>query len=394
MKICMLTTDYLPNIGGVAAHIYNLSRALTIQGHKVVVINPIASKDTSIQRSDDHGFTVYRPGINPDNWMYRNKIIRKKLFSRAALKAYEQAKQEFGDFDIVHQQDYQDTTYAAAHIAKRSPWVWTCHTSRFMRDCNRRFKKKFIASSYRATSGIIAVSDEREQHAQAVFPHKPIVIIPNGVDTDAFSINHKIDRSAYNLSHNDLVVLCPSRMTEKKGVLFLAKAIPQIISETPDISWKFLFLGSTSSANTNSEYIETIKNLLAPFEKNKTVTYLGNLPLHKMPEINGLADIIVMPSLTEGMSLSALEAMSSQKAFVASDVGGMPMIVKNEKTGLLIPPASTEAIVDALTRLAKEPDLREQIALGARELVERSYSWQIIAERTVDFYQSLLNRKT
>src|SRR5690606_26808866 len=186
---------------------------------------------------------------------------------------------------------------------------------------------------------------------------------------------------------DDFVVLCPSRMTEKKGVLFLANAVAPIVNTAPEVPWKFLFLGSTDAVNTNSDYIAAIKTALAPFESSGTVRYLGNLPLNRMPEINRLADIVMMPSLTEGMSLSALEGMASCCAMVVSRVGGLPDVVRHEDTGLLVPATDSQAIVEALVRLARDRSLMQELACNAQTLVRTQYSWKIIAKETLNFYE-------
>lgn len=389
MNICMVTTDYLPNIGGVAAHVFNLSRALTELGHTISVVNPVSDTDESIKQSFEHGFTVYRVGVNPNRWQYRNKIIRKMLLSNAALRGIKQAQKDNGKLDILHQHDYQDTTYAAAKFATDIPWVWTNHTARFLRDCHRRLKTKFIARVYSRTAGIITASKERETQSRLVFPSKPVTYIPNGVDTSVFTPRRESKRAAYGLDENDLVVLCPSRMTEKKGVIYLAQAVEEVSQSTPDISWKFVFLGSSSSVNTNAEYISEIKAILSPFENSGAVRYLGNIPLEQMPEINRLADIIMMPSLMEAVSLSALEGMATGCAMIVSNIGGLPEIVIHEETGLLVPPQDARAISQALIRLAKEPNLRKKLAENAQELAQTQYDWKQIAARTVNFYQSV-----
>lgn len=390
MKICILTTDYLPNIGGVAAHVYHLSRALTRLGHQVAVVNPVARDDTQIESSREDGFLVCRVGVNQNDWAYRNKMIRKLLISRAALRGVEQVREMLGGIDIVHQQDYQDTTYAAARLSNSCPWIWTNHTSRFMRDGKRPLKMKFIALSYGRVSGIIAVSPEREQGARAVFPTKSIVCIPNGVDTESFTDALPSVRSAHGLSDQDLVVLCPSRMTEKKGVLYLAEAIGQILKAAPDYSWKFLFVGSTDAVNTDTDYISRIKQTLAPFERTGAVRYLGNVPLKEMPQIYRLADIVMMPSLTEGMSLSALEGMATGCAMVVTRVGGLPEVIHHERTGLLVPSMNTGAITEALVRLARDAELRRELGHNAQQLVREQYSWTGIARSTLDFYASVI----
>src|SRR5690606_24780139 len=300
-----------------------------------------------------------------------------------------QAQKDWGKLDILHQHDYQDTTYAASKLATEIPWVWTNHTARFLRDCHRPLKTKFIASSYSRTAGIITASKERETQSRLVFPSKQVTYIPNGVNTSVFTNLRESKRAAYGLDDKDLVVLCPSRMTEKKGVIYLAKAVEEISKSTPDISWKFIFLGSSTSINTNAHYISEIKEILSQYERSGVVRYLGNVPLEQMPDINRLADIIMMPSLMEAVSLSALEGMATSCAMVVSDIGGLPEIVVNEETGILVPPKDPHAIAQALIKLAKEPAFRKMLAANAQELAQTQYDWKQIAIRTCNFYRSV-----
>src|SRR5690606_15286898 len=111
MNICMLTTDYLPNIGGIAAHVHNLSVALAELGHKVAIVNPVARDNEQIDVTRANGLVIYRVGINSAKPAFRNKMLRKRMFSKAAQRGIDAAQVDLGRFDVVHQHDYQDTTY-------------------------------------------------------------------------------------------------------------------------------------------------------------------------------------------------------------------------------------------------------------------------------------------
>lgn len=394
MKVCMLTTDYLPNIGGIAAHVHNLSAALAELGHDVVVVNPVAQDDETIEQSRVEGFSIFRVGVKRSAWTFRNKVCRKFLFSKAALKGIAAAEEQFGRFDVIHQHDYQDTTYAAAKRADSSTWIWTNHSSRFLSDFERPFKMKFIRKTYSRVSGAIAVSDELLQKTKSLLPNHAITYIPNGVNTKLFHDGVAVNRADFSLDDQDLVVLCPRRMVRKNGVIYLAQAVDQVLKTAPDISWKFVFLGNTEAVNTDREYIREIKNLLEPFEKTGHVIYLGNIPMEQMPRVNALTDIVMMPSLMEAVSLSALEGMASRKALVVSEVGGLPEIVKHEQTGLLVPPKNPDAIAKALVRLGQAPELRHRLALAGQVLAQNQYSWLAVAERTANFYQQVSQRRS
>ncbi|MGI9293849.1 MAG: glycosyltransferase family 4 protein, partial [Pseudomonadales bacterium] len=143
---------------------------------------------------------------------------------------------------------------------------------------------------------------------------------------------------------------------------------------------------------THSDYIDEIKKLLQSEYTDGRVVYLGNIPLQTMPEVNALADIVMMPSLMEAVSLSALEAMATRAALVASDVGGLPEIVRHEQTGLLVPPRDPPAIAAALVRLGRDSQLRDQLAATGQQLAQEKYSWQAAAQKTLAFYKQLQTR--
>ncbi len=384
----MLTTDYLPNIGGIAAHVYNLSYALQQLGHRVVVINPVAGESAGEEFLDEE-IPLLRVTLNSGQRRFRNKMYRKFLFGRAAMQGIDAAIERFGAPDIIHQHDYQDTTPAGAAWSDRVPWVWTNHSSRFLRDTERGTKIRYTKMRYRKVAGFIAASEERRDKTAALWPRSPLVYIPNGVDTTRFHEDTPVDRSAYGVSNDDFVVLCPSRMVSKKGVLYLAQAVAPVLAKAAEIKWKFVFLASEKAVNTHSGYIDEIKNLLQAEHAADQVVYLGNIPLHNMPEVNALADIVMMPSLVEAVSLSALEAMATRAALIASDVGGLPEIVHHEKTGLLVPPRDSEAIAAALVRLGRDSPLREQLAAAGQQLARERYSWQAAAQKTLAFYEQL-----
>ncbi|MGI9286460.1 MAG: glycosyltransferase family 4 protein [Pseudomonadales bacterium] len=386
----MLTTDYLPNIGGIAAHVYNLSHALQQLGHRVAVINPVAGETAGLGFEGDE-IPLLRVAINSEQRRFRNKIYRKHLFGLAAKEGIHAAIERFGAPHIVHQHDYQDSTSAGAAWSKRVPWVWTNHSSRFLRDYERPMKMQYIKKSYRKVTGFIAVSEELRDKTAALWPASALAYIANGVDTARFHDQVHVDRAAYGLQAEDVVVLCPRRMARKNGVLFLAQAVATVLAAAPEINWKFVFLGSEQAVNTHSDYIDEIKKLLHSEHADGRVVYLGNIPLHKMPEVNALADIVMMPSLMEAVSLSALEAMATGAVLVASDVGGLPEIVCHEQTGLLVPPRDPAPIATALVRLGRDPQLRDQLAAAGQQLAQDKYSWQAAAQKTLDFYRQLQN---
>jgi glycosyltransferase involved in cell wall biosynthesis len=386
MKILMLSDDYLPNIGGIAAHIYHLSRALQALGHETVIVHPVVGGSGPLSdRLEDDLRVIRVPFRTP-----RHKLERRWLSNRAARAGLKHALAHHGPFDLLHQHDHLSTAFAARGLAGRLPWVWTNHTSDFLMDMDKALKRRLVAGVYAKAAGVIAVSQELHDKTEALWKDCfPRAYIPNGVDTARFSPASPPD-AALSLADTGFVVLCPRRMVPKNGVIYLAQATALVLGAAPQVNWRFVFLGSEAAVATNRPYVEEILATLEPARQRGHVLLLGDVPMARMPGLNAAADLVVMPSLMEAVSLSALEAMATRKPLVATRVGGLPEIVHHEQTGLLVAPRDPQALADAILRLQGDADLRARVAEGGYRLATSSYSWASVAARTADFYERCL----
>ncbi|MBM3496086.1 MAG: glycosyltransferase family 4 protein, partial [Armatimonadetes bacterium] len=104
-----------------------------------------------------------------------------------------------------------------------------------------------------------------------------------------------------------------------------------------------------------------------------------------------VADVVVVPSRTEGQGLVALEAMALGVPVVASRVGGLPEVVEDQLTGLLVPPDDWEALADALLRLAMDPSLRARLGEAARLRVRERFSIETLLDRMAELYRATQN---
>ena len=387
----MVSSDYLPNIGGLAAHVYYLGHALQGLGHDVFVINPIGGSSMTVEQVSGSEIPTFRVRFSePDN-----KIAHISRRSFAIVEGLNQIFDKTGSPDILHQHDHRFSTFAMQWASRNTPWVWTNHTSSFLRDYSRgKIRRWLIKNAYRGLDGLITVSNEIYDKSHALWGNSTdIKYIPNGVDTCKFSPEQKIDRGHFGLDDDEFVVLCPRRMAPKNGVIYMARAATQLVERHPDVNWRFVFLGGDPSGDPEKdEYAKKVKVTVSRESLQHRVSLLGNLPLADMPRINACADVVVMPSLMEAVSLSALEGMATQKPVVATNVGGLPQIIHDEETGLLVSPEDPGALADSINRLYRDSELRHDVARRARELVAEQYSWEAIARKTVKFYQNTLSQ--
>ena len=111
-----------------------------------------------------------------------------------------------------------------------------------------------------------------------------------------------------------------------------------------------------------------------------------------VPRILGEADILVRPSLSEGMPLTVLEAMACGLPVVASTVGGNGEAVQDGVTGYLVPPADTRALADRISELLDDPALCRRMGEAGRAIVEAAHSWDQVAEQSLAVYERALHR--
>lgn len=388
MMIIMVTDDYLPRIGGIAAHIYHLSKALIKAGCQVRVLHA-ASEGTGIGRElveEEAGSLPVcrlRTGVRRPGWMRHFDIPW-------ALKTM---KSQLGEVAIVHQHDYLYSSRGVYWFTKLagSKWVWTNHSSMFLMAARQGTFSRRARNLHSRMHGCVAVSREILEVSRAVWRDASIVMdyIPNGVDVEMFtpdgvSIAEPPPKEG---SRKPFVVLCPRRIAPKNGVIYFAKAADILASKHPDVDWRFWITGHMYQ---DSEYAHQILQALERPMLAGQVAFLGAVPHDKMPTVYRRADLVVIPSLVEAVSLSALEAMACGIPVLATSVGGLPEVVKDGCTGILVPPEDAEAIADAVWKVYVHREWASTLAMNAYEMVAREYTWANIAQRTMNFYAKVL----
>jgi glycosyltransferase involved in cell wall biosynthesis len=99
-----------------------------------------------------------------------------------------------------------------------------------------------------------------------------------------------------------------------------------------------------------------------------------------------------MPSLLEATSLSAMEAMSSSKAVLSTDVGGLPFLIRDGENGLLVPPANSKELASGMKKLLIDPELCSRLGKAGRYRVEKNLIWSRIAEQTLSIYERAISK--
>jgi glycosyltransferase involved in cell wall biosynthesis len=117
---------------------------------------------------------------------------------------------------------------------------------------------------------------------------------------------------------------------------------------------------------------------------------LGFVPHEEVERLLARAAVVVLPSHREGLPMALLEAMAHGRAVVATPVGGIPGLVEDGRTGLLVPPGDAGALRAAIDRLLADPELRRRLGEAARERVTELCSWERVVDETIAAYESAL----
>jgi glycosyltransferase involved in cell wall biosynthesis len=136
-----------------------------------------------------------------------------------------------------------------------------------------------------------------------------------------------------------------------------------------------------------------LERLASELRLEGAVRFLGEIPHDEVPAILATIDIFAMPSTWEGFGVSALEASAMELPVVASDIHGIPDVVLDGETGLLVPPADPAALADAIERLARDSSLRRTMGVAGRAYVEREYRWEDNARLMESLYARMLRSR-
>ncbi|HKB68171.1 MAG TPA: glycosyltransferase family 4 protein [Pyrinomonadaceae bacterium] len=373
MRVVMLSNSFPPEIGGIQEHVSNLAQTLARQGHQLKIVTVRRNKSERV-RDNFAGLDVVRvPQLNlPKTLTTQYLAITTALLIAMRLR---------GQADVVHYHTFWPDAFTAFVVNKFVPTVYTAHESRFLLMAEQPRSRRWLKLALRPFQGILAPSTELlEVTRQLGVSPEMSAFIANAVDARKFrpDVSGETVRARYGVPMDHCLILCPRRLVPKNGLEFLIESLPSIRRRFSDVS--VLIAGD----GPEREKLETRVRELGLHD---SVIFAGSRNNDELPEFYAAADIVAIPSLKEATSIAGLEAMASACAVVATNVGGLPEIIEDGVSGLLVPPHDPEALAQAITRLIESPGLRKQLGLAARARVEQKFTWEQVASETTRAYE-------
>lgn len=372
MKVVQVCPMF-PYYGGVERHVAEISRELERKGIEVEIYATDPEWNQPEHEEVD-GFHVFRFRSIAPNYTY---FFAPKLY--LALK-------ELKDVDIVHAHTYQAFPSFAAALAKRTnmlPLVFTPHFhpvgGTITRSILNRIYRPIGQYAFKQSDVIIALSDFEKRCLSTYFKVdlQKIVRIPNGIDTNRFQ-RRRFERK----DSSSKTILYVGRLEKYKGVQYLLQAIAILKKAGHDICLVVVGTGPYKKALLNEAFYLELADCIK-FQENITEDEL--LFLYQ------IADVFVLPSQYEAFSLAVAEAMSCEVPVVATNVGGIPFLIKQNETGLLIdyPPNPFELS----RKILKLLDVNSCIGRQARQHILSYFPLDQCIQRLIEVYEKTTYRK-
>lgn len=289
-----------------------------------------------------------------------------------------------GDYDLMHAHGLKAALLTALASAgrQRLPSVFTLHNTLPSEDT--RWRERLLRWVLGTAKAVVVVSEAQGEDLKRrhLTPLERINTIPNGIALAPIDSAQETDRdeirAGLDIAATDCLVLSVMRIMSAKGIGDLLAAARLLPSSSP---LRFLIAGDGPE---RAHYTKLASSLgLA-----SRLRFLGYR--QDVPQLLQAADLFLLPSHAEGTPLSILEAMAAQRAVVATAVGGIPELVVDEETGLLIPPGEPSAIAAALSRLASNKTLRTRMGEAGRHRVEAHYTQEGMLTELICVYRNVL----
>jgi starch synthase len=378
LRVALLTREYPPEVyGGAGVHVTYLARELA----------PLVDVTVHCQGADRPDAVAHRPWDLLADANQALQVVSADLSMAAAA----------GSAQLVH----SHTWYAnlGGHLASMLygiPHVMTMHSLEALRP----WKAEQLGGGYQVSTwcertsaasaaAVVAVSDGMRADILAAYPeihNERVRVIRNGIDTDEYRPDPGTDvLERYGVDLARPYVIFVGRITRQKGVPVLLRAASRLIPEAQLV----LLAGAADTPEQLAEVTELVDGLRAT--RSGVIWIPEMLPKPEVIQFLTHAAVFAIPSVYEPLGIVNLEAMACGTAVAGSRTGGIPEVVADGETGLLVPPDDPPALAEALNVLLRDPARARAMGQAGRKRAIAEFGWPAIAAQTADLYAELVH---
>ncbi|MEC7899925.1 MAG: glycosyltransferase family 4 protein [Actinomycetota bacterium] len=408
LRIAYLSYRGKPHCGGQGIYTRHLTKALTDLGHSVVVLSgqPYPELDERVELVRLPSLDIFNdhfPMRKPRIWELKTKwdFVEVASFNTGnfseplsfSLRAWEYLKSRRDEFDLVH--DNQCLGWGLTLLQKAGfPLLSTIHhpitVDRRLEIAHSRTlfesfsKRRWYAFTKMQTRvakrmhRVMTVSESSKVDISADHKVDPerIHVVPVGVDPEIFAPVQGVQRKP------GMILTTASADVAMKGLKYLLEAIAKLKTER-DV--ELVIIGKPSEGSSSTDVIDELG-------LTDCVSWVHGVSDDRIVELYSEAEIAVVPSLYEGFSLPAIEAMSCGVPLVTTTGGALPEVAgPHNETCFQVPPGDSEALASMIGKVLDNPEDQARVGENGRRRVIENWSWHHTALRTVEQYRSLLS---
>jgi glycosyltransferase involved in cell wall biosynthesis len=369
----MIAREFPPDLGGIGPYVYNLSKKLHERGHEITVITRGSNGKRSKEIVD--GIDVFRVPFFP---LYPFHVWLHGIFVNQLFKSLEPG------LNLVHLH-----SPITPPIKTSLPIITTVHTPMKV-DARYHEVRDLYSLAERVQSSVIypPIESRLFSHSKLVtsvsrsvaielreygLDPNEITVVGNGVDEKTFTPAQSRNCTRY--------VLYTGVLRARKGLFDLIECARYVCNVDQTI--KFVICGT-------GPFLHKAEEAARKLGVEKQIVFLGYVKRDKLIQTYQNATVHVVPSHYEGLPNVLLEAMSCGLPVVATEVSGNKEVISNGVNGFLVPPKSPKAMSEAVIKLLGDDKLRVKIGEAARKTIEKSYTWNRIADNVIECYESMV----
>lgn len=387
MRILLLTSAFVPTAGGAETYALNLALGVGSQGHSVRVVTNSVVGMPSFQELTP-SVAVSRLEAFQQRLVAPDRILWEEL-QFCLCPEVEAVVHEFQP-DLVFSNNLGLCALAKiVSLSNRIPWAATFHEQAPERESFGDARLRF---AYGVLKPDIIIAGSQFYHARALRYGNPqkTHLVYHGIDLRQFSRlpTSPIVRRRYKIPGHYAVLISAGRLKPRKGHVELIHAMGLLRSR----GFKVFLIIAGSISSASAEYREQLKALVAKLDLSSNVALDETVSHRDMATLLSAADIVVQPSLEEGLGLAVIEAMACGNAVVTTRIPGILEIVTRDDVATLIEPGSPDAIATAVESLLLDDDKRTTMGNKAREHVMKHFSLESMSASTIALLGALTHQ--
>ncbi len=359
------------NIGSSRLKICHVLSSLNVGGAERIALR------LAREQAKDHDVSLFALRGGPFELEAAKLGLRTRVCTGPPWRIALQCTAEFlrGRYDLINSHNRWAQRYAV--LARPSPVIMTLHAE-CRADYGWAVRKPWI-------DGIIAVSDRAAETFRIIHPsfqsRYPLVVVKNGIALDCMALGRDVTRDTLGITDCH-VLITVARLDPAKNLNLLLHALALCNAEQRGI--RLLLVGDGECRNK-------LQKLASDLRLDNVVSFLGLRT--DIANLLAASDTFVLSSQTEGLPVSVLEAMVAGLPVIATAVGGVPEVVENGTTGILVTPDCVDELASAIAQLVMNPERGRTMGEAGRQRVASHFSLTTMAQEYMSFYQRILSSK-